>query len=187
MPFQPEFPGFCSIARSAPTLSNALEAYPHVSSRTISRYAKRIGRAGEHLVDSILTRYGDHILTAPEDEPFDRLVRRGDRHVTIQVKTSARAVDGFYKFSMKRGYSGSPKGIRSYGAGDYDIAALVALPENVVFFSADRRESYRISLDQIAGLRAHPRASYLCALEEIGLLEPGMSEGAPPEPGLSAF
>ncbi|MEX1234986.1 MAG: hypothetical protein WEB56_08380 [Roseovarius sp.] len=187
MPFQPEFPGFSSPARSEPTLSNALEAYPHVSAGTISRHAKRIGRAGEQLVDSILTRYGDHILAAPEDEPFDRLVRRGDQHVKIQVKTSARAVGGFYKFSMKRGYSGSPKGIRSYGVDDYDIAALVALPENVVLFSADRRESHRIGLDQIEALRAQPRASYLRALEEIGVLEPDEPEGMPPEPGLPTF
>ncbi|MFD0859240.1 hypothetical protein [Roseovarius aquimarinus] len=187
MPFQPELPGFSSPARPEPALSNALEAYPDVSATTICRHAKRIGRAGEHLVDSILTRYGDHILAAPEDEPFDRLVRRGDRHVTIQVKTSARAVDGFYKFSMKRGYAGSPKGIRSYGANDYDIAALVALPENVVLFSADRRESHRISLDQIQALRERPRASYLRALEEIGLIGPDEPEAAPPSPGSPAF
>lgn len=187
MPFQPDLFGFRSLARSEPALSNALEAYPHVSARTICRHAKRIGRAGEQLVDSILTRYGDHILAAPEDEPFDRLIRRGDRHVTLQVKTSARAVDGFYKFSMKRGYAGSPKGIRSYEAGDYDIAALVALPENVVLFSADRRESHRIGIDQIQALRAAPRASYLRALEEIGLLEPDEPEAAPPDPGSPAF
>jgi hypothetical protein len=187
MPFQPDRPGFSSPARPEPALSNALEAYPDVSARTICRHAKRIGRAGEFLVDSILTRYGDLILSAPEDQPFDRVIRRGGQLVTLQIKTSARAVDGFFKFSMKKGYAGSPKGIRSYGANDYDIAALVALPENVVLFSADRRESHRISLDQISGLRAHPRASYLRALEEIGLVEPDESEAAPSGPGSPAF
>ncbi len=187
MPFQPDLFGFCSPERSEPAISNALEDYPHVSPKTISRHAKRIGRAGEFLVDSILTRYGDLILSAPEDQPFDRVIRRGDQLVTLQIKTSARAVDGFFRFSMKKGYAGSPGGIRSYGASDYDIAALVALPENVVLFSADRRESHRIGLDQIDALRAAPRASYLRALEEIGLLEPDELEAVPPEPELPAF
>ena len=176
MPFQPDLFGFTSRERSEPNPqspeTDTLEAYPDVSPRTISRHAKRIGRAGEYLVDSILTRYGDLILSAPEDQPFDRLIRRGGQIVTLQIKTSARADDGVFKFSMKRGYGGSPKGIRSYDAEDYDIAALVALTENVVLFSADRRESHRICMDQIEGLRADPRASYLRALDDLGLIEP---------------
>ena len=172
MPFQPDLFGFCSPARSEPALSNALEDYPHVSPKTISRHAKRIGRAGEFLVDSILTRYGDLILSAPEDQPFDRVIRRGDQLVTLQIKTSARAVDGFFKFSMKKGYAGSPGGIRSYGAMTTTSPRSSLLPENVVLFSADRRELHRIGLDQIEALRERPRASYLRALEEIGLLEP---------------
>lgn len=187
MPFQPDLPGLLTPVIQSPERQNtSLESFPDVSSRTLSHYAKVIGRAGELFVDSLLTRYGELILAVPEDQPFDRLIRRGERVLTLQIKTSARAVGGVFKFAMKKGYSGSTYGIRGYSPEDYDIAALVALPENVVMFSADRRESHRIGVDQIGALRADPRASYLRALEDIGFVSPCKPRGCQSLPHIPA-
>lgn len=168
MSLQLELPGLArSVRLPAAPRSDALADFPAVSSGTLCRHAKTIGRAGELLVDSLLTRYGELVLSVPEDQPFDRLISRGDRPARLQVKTAARPCQEAFRFTMQKGYRGSPHGTQLYAPDDYDIAALVALSENVVYFTAEKRSSYRLDRKDLAALRADPLASYRQALAEF--------------------
>jgi hypothetical protein len=183
--FEPALPHPARLPRAAPRCP-PLANYPHVSGRLRSVEAKRIGRAGEALVDSTLQRYGFECFEAPEDAPFDRIVGLRDAHEefrllgTMQVKTTTEAADGFYRFRMSCGFHRSPQGRRSYGAEAFNIAALVILPHNAVFFTAEKAEMHRIAVPELAGLIARPQASLLAALGLPALrspLEPDVGPG----------
>lgn len=153
-------------------LSWALWPFPEVPHYVLSRHAKMLGQAGEHLVDSLLCRYGLISLPVPEVLPVDRLVVHPDRLVRIQVKTSSSCRDGAYHFSLHKGYQRGPTGIKPYAPNDFDIAAFVVLPENVVLFTASKQASCRIPISEIAHLRARPRDSLDEALLELGVQNP---------------
>ena len=100
----------------------------------------------------------------------------------LQIKTSISERSGGWHFNISRGYNHSPGGLRPYAAADFDLLALVVLPENVVRFSRDRRSSQRIMRSEIAGLRADPRGSLEETLLALGLAAAGPAEGlADPE------
>ena len=162
----------------------AMAGYPHVSGRLRSAEAKRIGRAGEALVDSTLQRFGFESFEAPEDAPYDRVVGMRDAHEmlrilgTMQIKTTTEAVDGVYRFKMVCGFHRSPQGQRSYGVDAFDFAALVILPHNAVFFTSQKAEIHRVPVGDLPGLIARPQTSLLATL---GL--PALPSPLEPEPG----
>lgn len=176
---QLHFPGFLPPVPPAPVVPPsrspfaaqiALAAYPRVPGTIRASFGKNIGRAGEEFVASILSRFGFENFPAPEDQPFDRLVRftpdggASTSDARIQIKTATAHQNRSYTFSMQRGYRGSPQGRQSYGDDAYDIAALVILPRNAVFFTAEKATQHRIHLSEVPGLINQPQRSLFTAL-----------------------
>lgn len=160
---------------------SALWSFPDLDTGTLCHHAKILGEAGERFVDSMLLRFGLLPLALPEHSSSDRLVLHPSAVLKLQIKTATARRANAWHFNISKGYNHSPGGLRPYADGDFDLLALVVLPENVVRFSRDRRASQRIMRSEIAGLRADPRAS----LEET-LLALGVAAPAAPDNGLAA-
>lgn len=96
-----------------------------------------------------------------------------DRRLRLRYRDIGhRASDAFgfsSNFHVLKGYHRSPTGVRHYDQDDFDIVGLVALSENVVKFTTDRRQSHRIALSEIESLRATPCASFDRAMKDLGL------------------
>lgn len=148
---------------------HALWSFPHVAAETLCAQANLLGCAGEALVDSLLLRHGLIPLAVPAGLAVDRIVIHPGGSFRLQIKTTATRREDGYAINAERGYRGSPQGRRGYEADDYDMLAIVALPDDVVRFTTDVRPRHRIFLSEIAGLRADPRASLEAALIRIGL------------------
>jgi hypothetical protein len=144
-----------------------LSQYPNVTPATICRHARLIGRAGEALLDSILLRHGLFPSPLPSGASADRLVPLARRSLRLQIKTRTRPSERGYHFKMQKGYRLSPGGCRGYDPGDYDIAALVALPINTIMFSAARTASILMPLDQLPRLARKPLESLEAAVAEL--------------------
>ncbi|QFT99833.1 hypothetical protein FIU85_21115 (plasmid) [Roseovarius sp. THAF8] len=170
---QPPLRGFEELFASEEpsSCSEDLRNFPNLSRDTLTRNAKFFGLAGEYFVDSILFRFGHHTSGLAEMLPVDRMVYCSNNVLRLQVKTACRPRNGYFHFNLKKGYHGSPSGVRNYEPGDFDLVALVALSENVVKFTADRHQSHRIALSEIEKLRARPCASFEHAVADLGLLD----------------
>ena len=142
----------------------ALVDYPHVSGRVRAQEAKRIGAAGERLVDSYLIRWGFHPFEAPESEPFDRLFLVSDHLLRMQVKTVTYPKGRAYLFPMEQGHTKCVGGRHKYAHGAFDIAALVILPEDAIYFTSEMRGIHRVAISELPHLRARPQASCLTAI-----------------------
>lgn len=141
--------------------------YPDVPGPVRSAHAKRLGRAGERLVDSYLERWGFDCCEAPECQPFDRYLMLPERSLRLQIKTTTLPEGSCYRFNMQMGYRPSPQGRRHYDTGSYDLAALVVLPANAVAFTADQRTCHRIPIAELTRFAEDPQRSLLEALEAI--------------------
>ena len=160
---------------------HVLWPFPHVPAETLCAQANLLGSAGEALVDSILLRHGLIPLAVPAGLAVDRVVVHPCGLFRLQIKTTAtRRADG-YAVNAERGYRGSPQGRRGYDADDYDMLAIVALPDDVVRFMTEVRPRHRIHLTEITGLRQDPRASLETALIRIGL-DPDADDDDPASP-----
>lgn len=168
-------PGFAPLpeprrhAASAGEARETLAAYPDLPAADLCRHAKRLGKAAELLVDSLLMRLGERVLPVDEHEPFDRILWLPGRPLRLQVKARHRCSGHAWLFNVTRGYGRSPEGVRPYGDDDFDILALVVLPEGVVKFVLPGAAHHRIHRREIAGLRARPRDSLDAALSALGL------------------
>lgn len=171
MPYQPSLPGLvapCAPA-SVSNLFDTLLHYPNIRAELMCARAKELGQSAELLTDSLLARLGIPCANFAEHSPFDRLIWIGSACLRLQIKSRHRTNDGGYRFEIKKGYQRGPNGTRPYERGDFDILALVALPENVVKFTSDWSTSHVIRLDEIRGLRARPGQSLIQALEALGM------------------
>ncbi|MDD9725956.1 hypothetical protein PVV74_10865 [Roseovarius sp. SK2] len=168
---QPPLRGFEEMFASEEPSSRSedLRDFPNLSRDTLTRNAKWFGLAGEHFVDSILFRFGLPSSDLPEILPADRIVYCAGVGLRMQIKTACRPRNGYFHFSLMKGYHRSPTGVRHYDQDDFDIVGLVALSENVVKFTTDRRQSHRIALSEIESLRATPCASFDRAMKDLGL------------------
>jgi len=146
---------------------DALRAYPEVEPNVISKRAREIGLSGELLVMSKLIRIGFTVLQPPDHLHHDLMMVWQNRLLRVQVKATTRPYKGAYRFNMSRGYRNNPLGTRPYERCDYDLAALVILPEECVFFTAERRERHCLPVSVIAQLWAHPSHSLFEALSEL--------------------
>ena len=155
-----------------------LGAYPNVSPEALSRRARMIGLAGEALVDSLLLRHGLLPSPVPDGSSSDRLLPLARRTVRLQIKTRTRASARGYEFRMQKGYRGNPSGRRNYAPGDFDLAALVALPLNTVLFTAARGSQLLMPRAALARLAERPLASLDAALRDLDLPAPAAAPGA---------
>jgi hypothetical protein len=159
------------VSPALPGAREALADYPDIAAEDLCRHAKRLGKAAEMLVDSVLVRLGERVFPADEHEPFDRILWLPERPLRIQIKARHRRLGELWLFNVTRGYQRGPTGTRPYDIDDFDLLALVALPEGVVKFTTGGAPRYRIHQREIPALRARPRDSLDAALRALGLDE----------------
>ena len=149
---------------------DALAAYPDMSTQDLCRYAKILGHSAELVVASILMRLGERDYPALEYERHDRvLFLPGDTPLRLQVKTRhTRTPAGDYVFNLRQRSERGATGRGPYSAEDFDILAMVALPEMAVRFTADWQTRHTIYASEIPELRRHPRESLDEALMRLG-------------------
>lgn len=154
-----------------------LNRFPRLSSADVCRHAPEIGNAGEALVSSWAARRGLHPVTAPAGAQFDHIFSVGQHLIRLQTKTTVSpGRDGKYHFRMTRGNSGDPNGTCRYGADAFDIASLVFLDLGVVYFTAERKVSYKFSPDE-ANLIAHAELeSFYDCLLTLGIISQSQFE-----------
>ncbi|MEQ5828861.1 hypothetical protein J3456_15970 [Sulfitobacter sp. NFXS29] len=143
--------------------------FPQIDTDALRYHGKQFGRAGELLVESVLLSVGVQSVSVAEHLPFDCLVFLSQGVLRVQVKTATRPRANCFNFNISRGYHRSPGGVRGYAEDDYDLLALVCLSENVVKFTADRRRSQIIGIDEIEVLRRRPGSSFESALADLGV------------------
>lgn len=180
MPHQFMLPGFAPPARPLEfrEAREALRNYPDIPGTTMSRYGKQLGTAGELLFDSLMMRLGERSIECAEHEPFDRILWLPDGFVRVQIKTRHTMTNGSYVFDVKKGYNRGPNGTQSYNRSEFDILALVVLPEDVIRFTSEWRNTHRVKLSEIPQLRTRPADSLHEALEGLGMAT-GPSAAAP--------
>jgi hypothetical protein len=138
-----------------PVLPRDMRHYPHVSYDVRRANAKFIGAAGEYLVDSLLTRHGLTVWSAPDLHRADRMIEIHGRAVLLQIKTVTAPVNGVCIFPMVHGNSRAGNK-RPYDKGAFDIAALAVLSENVVKFVPNRGRSFHVDVTEFESLKADP-------------------------------
>lgn len=144
----------------------ALRNFPNVSHCARRANAKFIGAAGEYLVDSLLTRHGLTVWTAPDLDIADRLLNFDDRSVLIQIKTVTAPRDGRCTFQCTHG-NYRAGGVSAYNQKDFHIAALVVLSHNVVKFVPNRGRSFSVFVSEFEDLAADPLGSLERSLADI--------------------
>ena len=170
MPHQFLLPGF-QLPASPPECRDArvaLRDYPDVSGAVMCRYGKQLGTAGELLFDSVMMRLGERSIRCEEHEPFDRILWLPDGLVRVQIKTRHTITGDSYVFDIKKGYQRGPTGTKPYDPSDFDMLALVILPEGVIRFTSEWRNTHRVRLCEIPSLRARPGDSLAEALDRLG-------------------
>jgi len=183
MPHQFLLPGFQPPA-PPPECRDAREAlrdYPYISGQTMCRFGKQLGAAGELLFDSIMMRLGERSIACAEHEQFDRILWLPDALIRVQIKTRHSMTGDSYVFDIKKGYQRGPTGTKPYDRSDFDMLALVILPEGVIRFTSEWRNTHRIRTCEIPALRARPGASLLDALGGLGL-SGGPTDSTSPDP-----
>lgn len=170
---QPMLPGLgleaAPLPRPATDPRSALANYPDIPAGALCRHAKMLGRAAELLVDSLLVRLGERVFPVDEHEPFDRLLWLDGQPLRVQIKSRHRRLGALWPFEVRKGYQRAPEGTRPYGADEFDLLALVVLPEAVVKFVPAGGVRHSIHQREIAALRARPRDSLDAALRALGL------------------
>lgn len=168
MPHQP----FLSGLHLPPALlprpkSDDLRTWPDVTSEAVCRHAKELGEAGEALFDCNMRCFGELAVPVGESFPFDRVLLRAPRPIRVQIKTVILPSAGGYTVEPRKGYRGSPTGMRPYADTDFDLLAIVVLREGVIRYSAEKAKRYTIALSAIDRLRRDPRASFDAALADL--------------------
>jgi hypothetical protein len=147
----------------------ALLRYPDVPSEVLCARAKELGHAAELQVDSVIARLGVKSASFGEHSPFDRVLWIDTFCFRLQIKGRNRDDRGDYEFDIRKGYQRGPSGTKPYARGEFDILALVALPENVVKFTAEWADRHVIRAREIPGLRARPGESLMAAFRAFGV------------------
>lgn len=180
MTYQPPLAGLEDVFQlQLPAHTSELLRFPQVDTDTLRRHGKLFGRAGELIVESVLLRLGLACVSVPEYLPFDCAMLHARGIIRVQIKTASRPRDDGFHFSISKGYHRSPRGVRQYDQGDFDLLALVGLSEDVVKFTADRRRSQVIGADEIEVLRRRPGASLEAALSDLGVDQMSHSSAGP--------
>ena len=188
MPQQLPLPGFHLPERptEARIARTALAHYPHLDGATLSRYGKQLGASGELLFDSLMMRLGERVVPADEHEHFDRVLWLPDIFLRVQIKTRTVPSGAGYHFEIRKGYQRGPVGTKPYARADFDLLALVVLPESVIKFTAAWRPSHVVATSEIPGLRQRPRQSLDTALHDLGLADAVPDQAPETTPGTAA-
>ena len=152
-----------------PSLSAAkdLRDWPDVSADVVCRHAKLLGAAGEAIFDAQMLMFGEIAAPVPESMPFDRILLRRPYSIRVQIKSVIMPSAHGYSIEPKKGYRGSPQGMRVYADDDYDMLAIIVLREGVIRFTTEKQRRFHIPLSAISQLRARPRLSFDAALQDL--------------------
>ncbi|MBL4917592.1 hypothetical protein [Szabonella alba] len=161
-----------------------LRHWPNLTSAAVCHHAKQLGAAGEALFDAQTLCFGELSLAVGEFFPFDRLILRAPRPLRVQVKTVTLPSPRGYSVEPRKGYRGSPQGMRRYEDDDFDLLAIVILRESVIAYTADMAPRHHVPLSAITHLRRDPRASFDAALAAIE--EAALGSTLPAAPSISA-
>ncbi|HHX82594.1 MAG TPA: hypothetical protein GX696_06390 [Pseudomonadaceae bacterium] len=167
MAIQPTLSGLLLPATISLPDTQDLRDWPNIPAEVVCRHAKQLGAAGEALFDSQMLCFGEIGLPVPEFLPFDRVLLRSPRLLRVQIKTVTMPSDHGYAVTPRKGYRGSPQGMRAYEADEYDLLAIVILSEGVIRYGAATAGRQRIPLSAIRRLREDPRASFDAALADL--------------------
>ena len=167
MPIQLDFPDLMLPATVSLPDTTDLRDWPNVPASVVCRHAKALGAAGEALFDSQMHCFGEIAAPVPEAFPFDRILVRAPQLLRVQIKTVIMPCDHGYKVEPRKGYRGSPRGMRRYEENDFDLLAIVILRENVIRYETGNAPRHYIPLSAIDGLRRNPRASFDAALSYL--------------------
>jgi hypothetical protein len=78
------------------------------------------------------------------DLPYDVVIEVGGRLCRVQVKSRQKpSSSGIWRFSAKRGFHGSAKGMFDYEADDYDVSVFFAGSIERAIFIAGVRKTFR--------------------------------------------
>lgn len=168
MPIQYNLPGLMLPPTIALPDTRDLRNWPEVPAETVCRHAKQLGAAGEALFDSQMLCFGEIAASMPEAFSFDRILLRAPRLLRVQIKTIIMPSDRGYSVEPRKGYRGSPKGMRPYAEDEFDLLAIVILREAVIRYTAEKAPRHHIPLSAIRELRRNPRASFDAALDDLG-------------------
>lgn len=151
-------------------LPSDLRHFPNVPQCARRAKAKFIGAAGEFLVDSMLTRHGLTVWTAPDRHIADRLIDFGGRAVLIQIKTVTAPRAGRCVFQSSHG-NHRAGGVSAYSKGDFHIAALVVLSHNIVKFAPNNGRSFSVLEGEFGALADDPMDSLELALSHLAKID----------------
>lgn len=126
----------------------------------------RTGDAGELLVLMKLMKWGYDAFQVNRGGSYDLGVDVAGRFVRIQVKTKSAATGGSWGYTLQRGFHGSKSGQFAYGAGDFDVAAFVALSIERVLFVPGVVDRWSARTEQFLGEHAELN-SWRVALNEL--------------------
>lgn len=168
MTCQLTLPGFPQHhADPSPTAARELRDWPDVPFQVVCRHAKQLGAAGEAIFDANMLMFGEIAAPVPESMPFDRILLRRPFSIRVQIKSVIMPSAQGYSVEPKKGYRGSPQGMRGYADDDYDMLAIVVLRESVIRFTTEKQRRFNIPLSAIPQLRAQPRRSFDAALQDL--------------------
>ncbi len=136
MAIQPTLSGLLLPSTISLPDTQDLRDWPHIPAEVVCRHAKQLGAAGEALFDSQMLCFGEIGLPVPEFLSFDRVLLRSPQLLRVQIKTVTMPSDHGYAVTPRKGYRGSPQGMRAYEADEYDLLAIVILSEGVIRYSA---------------------------------------------------
>jgi hypothetical protein len=161
-------PGFpLHHADPSPTAARELRDWPDVPFEVVCRHAKQLGAAGEAIFDAFMLMFGEISAPVPESFHFDRILLRRPVSLRVQIKSVIMPSAQSYSVEPKKGYRGSPRGMRAYADDDYDMLAIVVLRESVIRFTTEKHRRFNIPLSAIPQLRRQPRRRFDEALEGL--------------------
>ena len=168
MPHQPLLAGLDlpPVATTLPPVAD-MRTWPDVSAEAVCRHAKQLGAAGEALFDSQMLCFGELAVAVGEFFAYDRLLIRAGVPVRVQVKTAILPSSRGYTVEPRKGYRGSPRGLRRYEDDEFDLLAIVILREGVIFHTAANARQHHVPLSAIVHLRRDPRSSFDIALADL--------------------
>lgn len=133
-----------------------------------------IGTYGEYFTATRLLSWGNPAVVVPGSFKFDIVTEVAGRAVRIQVKSTSREVTTKsgrkdYQFNTRSPGSNRTRQV-AYEDGDYDIMALVAVPEyRMIFLPFHKKQSIQRAASEFT--REMERQTWEDCLASLGLKE----------------
>ena len=132
-------------------------------------HAKQIGECGAALTVYCLRDMGLHACEVGDACHYDLSVDVGGSLLRVQVKSTSKSPgSGMYRFNHTKGHRSTPRGVRSYDGGDYDILALAALSVKHVVFVTFTNEPNLARPVEMFKRKGIEKETFRAALHKLG-------------------